>query len=64
MQGWLKAYAKKGYKGAKFLPLKTSIKNNALAASPSLDQLQNSENNSLVPQKLKESVTLGVCAQK
>ena len=50
MQGWLKAYAKMWNKGVKFLPLKTFFKNNAPAASPSLDQLKNSKNNSLVPQ--------------
>ena len=50
MKGWLKAYVKMGNKRVKFLPLKTSFKNNAPAASPSLDQLKNSENNSLVPQ--------------
>ena len=63
MQGWLKAYAKMGIKGVKFLPLKTFFTRTTPTPSPSLDQLTNSENHSLVPQYPKEGVPLGVCVQ-
>ena len=50
MQGRQKDYAKMGYLKVKFLPLKTFFKNGAPAASLAQNQVQNSENNSLVPQ--------------
>ena len=45
------------------LPLKTLFTNEALAASQAPNQLQNSENNPLEPQKPREGVMAGVCVQ-